>query len=124
MKAAAPSQETRFGRGAALVLALALGLAALVVAVTVGILAQPNDGWLIPANSQTSTLSYFYGDWPTPLRAGDEVLAAFGASVRDEVELEALTEHLVGVVDETMQPQTISVWLRSGASAHAAWRNR
>jgi hypothetical protein len=40
-------------------------------------------------------------------------LAAFGASVRDEVEIEALSEHLLGVVEETMQPQTIQVWLRA-----------
>jgi hypothetical protein len=40
-------------------------------------------------------------------------LAAFGTSVRDEVELAALTEHLLGVVDATMQPQTVGLWLRA-----------
>ena len=40
-------------------------------------------------------------------------LAAFGASLRDELEMEALTEHLLGVVDETMQPQSVGVWLRA-----------
>jgi hypothetical protein len=39
-------------------------------------------------------------------------LAAFGASVRDEVDMDALTESLLGVVDETMQPQSVGVWLR------------
>jgi hypothetical protein len=38
-------------------------------------------------------------------------LAAFGASVRDEVDMAALTEHLLGVVDETMQPASVGLWL-------------
>ena len=39
-------------------------------------------------------------------------LAAFGANVRDEVELGVLTERLLGVVDETLQPEQVSLWLR------------
>ncbi len=43
-----------------------------------------------------------------------ETLAAFGATARDEVELDALTAELLRVVDETMQPQRVSIWLREG----------
>jgi hypothetical protein len=43
-------------------------------------------------------------------------LAAFGATVRDEVELSTLTERLLGVVDETMQPAQAGLWLISGAN--------
>jgi hypothetical protein len=39
-------------------------------------------------------------------------LAAFSASLRNEVDLATLSEHLVGVVQETMQPTHVSLWLR------------
>jgi hypothetical protein len=39
-------------------------------------------------------------------------LAQFGVSLRDEVELEALSQRLTAVVDETMQPETVDLWLR------------
>ena len=42
----------------------------------------------------------------------DRTLAAFAASARDETDLERLNERLVHVVDETMQPQGVSLWLK------------
>ncbi len=41
-----------------------------------------------------------------------KVLAAFGATARDETDLDALTTELVRVVDETMQPEFVGLWLR------------
>lgn len=41
-----------------------------------------------------------------------QVLAAFGARVRDEVDLNKLTDELLGVVDETVQPTRVSLWLK------------
>jgi hypothetical protein len=41
-----------------------------------------------------------------------KVLAAFGATVRDETDLEALTTEMLRVVDETMQPEFVGLWLR------------
>lgn len=40
-----------------------------------------------------------------------KVLAEFATAARDETDLGALTARLVEVVDETMQPETVSVWL-------------
>jgi hypothetical protein len=41
-----------------------------------------------------------------------KVLEQFAATVRDEVELDKLTAELINVVNETMQPKSVSVWLR------------
>jgi hypothetical protein len=41
-----------------------------------------------------------------------KVLAAFGATGRDETDLDALTDELLRVVDETMQPEFVGLWLR------------
>jgi hypothetical protein len=40
------------------------------------------------------------------------IVAAYGATLRNEVDLSQLSEHLVAVVQETMQPSHISLWLR------------
>lgn len=45
-----------------------------------------------------------------------KVMAAFSASLRSEVDLPTLRERLVSVVQETMQPAHISLWLRPPAS--------
>ena len=39
-------------------------------------------------------------------------LATLGASARDDLDLTGLTDRLVHVVDDTMQPAHISLWLK------------
>ncbi len=41
-----------------------------------------------------------------------QVLATFAATVRDEVDLGRLTDELQSVVEDTMQPEHISLWLK------------
>jgi hypothetical protein len=47
-----------------------------------------------------------------------KTLAAFAAACRDETDLEKLTARLVEVVEETMQPESVGLWLQPTAD----WR--
>ena len=52
-------------------------------------------------------------------------LAAFSGTLRSEVNLSQLSEQLVAVVQETMQPAHVSLWLRPPAhheNHQAFWR--
>jgi hypothetical protein len=46
-------------------------------------------------------------------------LAAFGATMRTQTELEQLKERLVSVVDETMRPAHVSLWLAPSHLPHS-----
>jgi hypothetical protein len=53
-----------------------------------------------------------------------KVLAAFSATLRHEVDLEQLREHLLAVVQETMQPSHVWLWLRppeQASTKQATW---
>ncbi len=53
-----------------------------------------------------------------------KVVAAFSATLRNEVDLDQLREHLLAVVQETMQPSHVSLWLRPPEQAskkQATW---
>src|SRR6266511_912009 len=46
-----------------------------------------------------------------------QTIAAFSARLRQQVDLDTLTAELLGVVEQTMQPASASLWLRPSASA-------
>jgi hypothetical protein len=42
----------------------------------------------------------------------EQMLARFNQTLRDEVDIETLRGHLVGVVQETMQPTKVALWVK------------
>jgi hypothetical protein len=46
-----------------------------------------------------------------------KTMEAFSTTLRDETDLQALSDHLVGVVAETMQPEHVGLWLRPATDA-------
>ena len=51
-----------------------------------------------------------------------KTMAAFSATLRNEVDLTQLSEHLVAVVQETMQPASVSLWLRPPSHQQVLWK--
>ena len=45
----------------------------------------------------------------------EKTIEAFAATVRNETDLEALTAELLRVIQETMEPESLSIWLRDPA---------
>ncbi len=52
------------------------------------------------------------------------ILSVFSANVRDDVDLDDLTRRMLAVVEETMQPMTVGIWLRPPPTLTASrWRS-
>ena len=52
------------------------------------------------------------------------ILSVFSANVRDDVDLDDLTRRMLAVLEETMQPMTVVIWLRPPPTETASrWRS-
>jgi len=51
----------------------------------------------------------------------EQTLARFAIVARDEVDMEILTTALLGVVEETMQPEMVNLWLPPATRLRSAW---
>ncbi|HZD01706.1 MAG TPA: hypothetical protein VFA46_16380 [Actinomycetes bacterium] len=46
-----------------------------------------------------------------------QTIAVFSGRLRQQTDLDTLTSELLGVVEQTMQPTSVSLWLRPSGSA-------
>ena len=80
-------RDSSFNRGSWAVLLLALGYVAASIFVVSRIYQQPSDGWLFDNNGDRPTATASLIDEPSPLQAGDQLLAVGGMPIPTDIVL-------------------------------------
>ena len=61
------------------------------------------------------------GDFSAKKYDAEQTLARFAEVARDEVDMDKLTIAMLGVVEESMQPELVSLWLVPAARLRPGW---
>jgi len=107
-----------------------LGLAYLVTVTLLQQLSRPLTGTSdLSIAISTLTVAAFFGPLRVRLQTfidrrfyrgkydATQTVEAFSARLRDEVDIDSLTKDLLSVVQESMQPRSVSLWLRGSADS-------
>jgi hypothetical protein len=107
------TNENSLDRGSWVVLLLAVGMIIVALLSTNDSWRQPSDGWLFVEEEEGQTAvdrRFFRQKYDAA-----QILADFAQTARDEVDMEALQAELLRVVQETLQPEMVSVWIKPEA---------
>lgn len=107
ISADAPVVARRFDRSSWLTVAFVAGMTVICALMMVVILREPGDGCLLNVGEFTTPIYACVGDWATPLRPGDRILAVAGLRLDDPMSVRGHSGRLEAPADSTAFPYTV-----------------